>query len=220
MNYQITDIQPQKKNPKRVNIFLDGSYAFAVSLESKIINKLKINEELNQEKIQKLIFDDQVERLYDKAVRFLSFRPRSEKEIRDNLLQKLRLTDKGEEEKKNFENSIKEVLKKLQKIGQIDDREFANWWVEQRTRFKKTSPRIIKAELFKKGINKETIEEIFSKSEIDPFQIGLEAAEKKVKSYQKLEPRVFKEKMSRFLASKGFDWEVVKRVVDTLLKKE
>ena len=94
---QITNIEPQKKNPKRVNIFIDGEFAFGISLESKIINKLRINDELNEEKTQRLIFDDQVERLYEKAIKFLSYRPRSEKEIKDNLLQKLWKTDKGEE---------------------------------------------------------------------------------------------------------------------------
>lgn len=148
---EITEIEQQKKNPKRVNVFLDGKFSFAVSVESKIVNKLKTGERLSPQKVQKLIFDDQVERLYDKAIKFLSYRPRSEKEVRDSLLLKLRLTDKGEEEKKNFEHSIEEAIKKLEKIGQIDDREFASWWVEQRTKFKKTSPRVVKLELLKKG---------------------------------------------------------------------
>lgn len=216
----ISDIQPQKKNPKRVNVFVDGSFSFAVSLESKIINKLKVNANISQSQTRKLVFEDQVERLYDKAIKFLSFRPRSEKEIRDNLLQKLRQTDIGEEEKKNFERSIEEVIKKLKKIGQIDDRAFASWWIEQRTKFKKTSPRLIKSELFKKGIKKEIIEDLFSGIEINPFELALEAGKKKLGNYQKYDKKIFREKMSRFLASKGFDWEVVKKVVDTLGKEE
>ncbi len=217
---QITDIQPQKKNPKRVNIFLDGSFAFGISRESKIINKLNVQDELSDTFVQRLIFNDQIERLYEKAIKFLSYRPRSEKETRDNLLQKLKLTDKGEEEKKNFQKSIDQVLQKLRKLELLNDREFTVWWVEQRTKFKKTSPRIIKSELFKKGIDKEIIEEILNKAEIDPFQLALSAAQKKLSSYQKLEKREFQEKMGRFLASRGFDWEIVKRVVDTLSKEE
>ena len=216
---QISDIQLQKKNPKRVNIFVDGKYAFGISRELKIINKLQINTEINQENIEKLVFADQVERLYEKAIKFLSFRPRSEKEVHDNLLQKLKLTDKGEEEKNNFERSISEVIKKLKKLGLINDSEFAVWWVEQRTKFKNTSPRIIKSELFKKGINKEIIEEILIESQVDPFQLAVEAGRKKLNSFKKLDERTFKEKMNRFLASRGFDWEIVKRAVDTLIKE-
>lgn len=216
---QITDIQTQKKDPKRVNIFLDGEFAFGVSLESKIVNKLKIDEQITSEQIQKLIFDDQVERLYERAITFLSFRPRSEKEVRDNLLQKLWRSDKGEDEKKNFESSVSEVLEKLKKLKFIDDLEFAKWWVEQRTKFKKISPRIIKSELFKKGINKEVVETVFNSVEIDPVSLAFDAAKKKFSSYQKFEPKIFREKMSRFLSSKGFDWEVVKKVVDTYAVK-
>ena len=217
---QITDIEPQKKNPKRVNIFLDEKFAFGVSLESKIINHLKVSEQLTPKRVDELIFQDQVERLYEKAIKFLSYRPRSEKEIKDNLLQKLWKTDKGEEEKKNFEDSISEVIKKLKKIGQIDDAEFARWWVEQRTRFKKTSPRILKAELLKKGIKKELIDQIFSEISINPLDLALETARKKLKNYQNTNPKTFREKMSRFLAAKGFDWEVIKKTVDTLVEKE
>lgn len=216
----ISDIQPGKRNPKRVNVYLDGQFAFAISRESKIINKIRIGESLTTEKIEDLIFADQVERLYEKAIKFLSYRPRSEKEIRDNLLQKLKLTDKGEEEKKNFSKSIEQVLQKLRKLELLNDREFTVWWVEQRTKFRKSSPRIIKSELFKKGIDKEIIEQVLAEAEIDPFQLALEAAKKKLSSYQKLPPRDFREKMGRFLGSKGFDWIVIKRVVDTLQKEE
>lgn len=216
---QITDIQPQKKDPKRVNIFLDGEFAFGVSLESKIVNKLKINEQITSEQVQKLIFNDQVERLYERAIKFLSFRPRSEKETRDYLLQKLWKIDKGEEEKKNFERSVTNVVEKLKKLKFLNDLEFASWWVEQRTKFKKSSPRSIKSELFKKGIDREIVEEVIESSEVDPVSLALEAAKKKLQSYQKYDTKIFRAKMSRFLASKGFDWEVVKKVVDTYAVK-
>jgi len=217
---QITDIQPGKRDPKRVNVYLDGKFAFAVSQELKILNKLQINGQITQENLEKLIFEDQTNRLFEKALKFLSFRPRSKKEIKDNLIQKLRLTDKGEEEKKTFEKSVENVLKKLEKIGQINDAEFANWWVEQRTRFKKASQRIIKSELLSKGLDRDTIETALTKIEIDPVQTATEAAQKKLSSYQKLEPKDFKIKLSRYLGARGFDWEVIKKVVDTLSKKE
>ncbi len=217
---QITDIQTQKKNPKRVNIFLDGSFAFGISRESKIVNKVQINENLTSEKIEKLIFDDQVERLYEKAIKFLSYRPRSEKEVRDNLLQKLKLTDKGDEEKKNFEKSIAEVINKLKKLNLLNDLEFTSWWVEQRTKFKKSSPRIIRSELFRKGIDKETIDEVLSDFDSDPYELALAVGRKKAVSYKRFSEKESREKTGRFLASKGFDWEVIKRVVDTITKEE
>ncbi len=216
---QITDIQPQKKTPTRVNIYLDGEFAFGLSQEQKILNHVKIGDNLDQKKVDDLIFLDQTDRLYEKALKFLSFRPRSRREIHDNLIQKLKLTDKGEDEKKNFEKSVESVLKRLEKIGQINDTEFATWWVDQRTRFKKSSPRIIKSELFQKGIDKEIIDQVLAERTAEPLQTATQAAQKKLSSYKNLEPSEFKIKMGRYLASKGFDWEIIKKVVDTISDK-
>ncbi len=216
---QITDIQSQKKTPTRVNVYLDGEFAFGVSQEQKILHKLKIGDNLDQKQIDAVIFADQTDRLFEKAIKFLSFRPRSRKEIHDNLLQKLRLTDKGDEEKKTFEKSIESVLKRLEKIGQINDTDFATWWVDQRTRFKKASPRIIKSELFQKGIDKEIIDQVLQENTVSPLETATAAAQKKLSSYQKLDSAEFKIKMGRYLAARGFDWEIIKKVVDTLSKK-
>ena len=226
---QITDIQPGKKDPKRVNVFLDGEFAFAVSLEAKIVNKLQINQELSDEKIAKLIQQDQLERLTNQALRFLSFRPRSEKEVRNYLIQKLKLSDQGGEEKQNFEKSIRLVIEKLKHLGQINDEDFAKWWVEQRNRFRPKGSRVIKLELLQKGIDRETIEKVTPLRPFDSAQgyagqvneldLATTAALKKISSYQKLEQREFKIKMGQFLARKGFDWVTIKKVVDTFLEK-
>ncbi|HEY4694671.1 MAG TPA: RecX family transcriptional regulator [Candidatus Nanoarchaeia archaeon] len=216
----ITDIQPGKKDPRRVNVYLDGQFAFAVSLEIKILNKLKIGEQVSQKKVEELIFADQTDRLFEKAIKFLSYRPRSQREISNYLLQKLRLSDKGEEEKKSFEKSVESVLKRLEKIGQINDREFTTWWVEQRTKFRKASPRIIKSELFQKGVEKDIIDEVLKENTADPLETAKQAAQKKLSAYKNLNAKEFRLKMSRYLASKGFDWEIIKKVVDSLSRKE
>jgi len=220
---QITDIQPGKKDPKRVNVYLDGEFAFAVSLESKVINKLQINQEISEEKTHELIQQDQLERLTNQALRFLSFRPRSEKEVRNYLIQKLKFSDQGEEEKQNFEKSISRVIEKLKHLGQVNDEEFAKWWVEQRNRFRPKGSRIIKLELLQKGVDKELISEVLrsyqSGGEQGQLNLAINAALKKISSYQKLEQREFKIKMGQFLARKGFDWETIKKVVDTLEEK-
>ncbi len=216
---KITQIQPQKKRDDRVNIFLDGGYAFAVSLEIRIVNKLQLDQELSDEKVQELIFQDQVERLTNQALKFLSFRPRSEKEIRDQLLRKLRFSDKGEEEKKNFEKSLDAVLEKLKRLKQVDDREFAKWWVDQRIRFKSVSPRVIKSELFAKGISKETIEEVLEGGQEPEEKVAAAALQKKLKSWSKLDRDEFREKATTFLVRKGFSWETIKKVVDSSTEK-
>ena len=218
---KITDIALQKKNPKRVNVFLEGEFAFGISLDLRFEKKLEIGKNLTEKQIASLVEADQVERLLNKSLKFLSFRPRSEKEIRDHLLWKGKLKDidKSDSEKAEYEKSIERVISKLKKIGQVDDKGFAKWWVEQRQSFKQIGVRAIKVELFQKGIDKDTVSELLDESdESKEVELAVKASSKKIQSYKKLEPQEFRIKMGQYLARRGFGWNTIKKVVDTLSK--
>lgn len=217
---KVTDIQPQKKNPLRENIFLNGEFAFGISAELRFLSKIHIYDILTQTQVEKLIQKDQIARIVEKSLKFLSYRPRSEKEIFDHLLYKGKLTElETEFEKKTYKKNIIEAIAYLKKHKQIDDRQFAIWWVESRRKFKKAGDQVIRQELFIKGINKELVTELLNEMESDPFELAMGAAKKKMISYQRLEPREFKIKMGQYLSRRGFSWEIISRVVDTLLKK-
>ena len=188
---QITKISPQKRK-KRVQVLKEGEF----------------------------------QKIYDKVLRFLSFRPRSEKEIKDYLA------------KKGVGGQIKKmVIKKLKRVKLLDDKKFAWWWIEQREGFRPSGRRLLEQELRKKGVGRETVEEIltnfFQKEKeketwdtIAPrfyssfeYKLALKAAKKKLSRYQKLPPFKFRQKMGAFLSRRGFSWEVIKGVVDEILKK-
>lgn len=218
---KITDISQQKNNPKRVNVFLDGEFAFGISFDLRYVKKLEIGKNISEKQIQLIIRLDQIERLFNKALKFLSYRPRSEKEIRDHLLRKGRLIgiEKSEDEKEQYEKSVNLVIEKLKRVGQIDDNEFANWWVEQRKKFRIRGNRLIKMELLQKGVDKELIDEKLNRENKDEDLILAEkVALKKVVSYKRLDKNEFRIKMGQFLARRGFEWGVIKKVVDTLEK--
>lgn len=156
------------------------------------------------------------EKFYNKALKFLSYRPRSEKEVRENL------------QKKSFgrglgpsETAIELIIKKLKEQKFIDDEEFAKWWVESRTRFKPRGLRLIKIELKQKGIDSEIIEKILSNKDIEILNINgaKRLVEKKIKRYGGLSKEEIYQKLARFLAGKGFDWETIKQVIDETLGK-
>ena len=218
---KITDIALQKKNPKRVNVFLEGEFAFGISLDLRFEKKLEIGKNLTEKQIASLVEADQVERMLNKSLKFLSFRPRSEKEIRDHLLWKGKLKDidKSDSEKAEYEKSIEKVISKLKKIGQVDDKGFAEWWVEQRQSFKQIGVRAIKVELFQKGIDKDTVSELLDESdESKEVELAVKASSKKIQSYKKLDTQEFRIKMGQYLARRGFGWNTIKKVVDTLSK--
>lgn len=217
---KITDIRTQKKNNQRLNIYVNNDFGFGISLRLKFEKKLEIGQKITASHIQDMIAADQTERLENKALKFLAFRPRSEKEIRDHLLRKGRITEiKSEFEKSQYERSIEEVIIKLKKIRQIDDFEFSKWWLEQRYNFNPRGEPILKAELRSKGIETNIIDELLQNDTELQIQLATKAAEKKTKLYRKLEEREFRDKISQFLARRGFSWTIVKQVVDTVSKK-
>jgi len=113
-------------------------------------------------------------------------------------------------------NIIDTVIDRLERLGYLNDLEFAKWWVEQRQTHSPRGARLIKSELFQKGMAQEVIEEVLSEDEEGEVEQALKAAKKKLRSYQKLNHREFKQKMGQYLARRGFDWEVIKETLDHL----
>ncbi|MBI1919250.1 RecX family transcriptional regulator [Candidatus Microgenomates bacterium] len=153
---------------------------------------------------------DLFQKFYDRALRFLSYRPRSEKEIADFLAKK-----------KVTPVVVAKILKKLKEQNLVNDREFTKWWVEQRTKFRPRGLRVIKMELKQKGIKPELIEKIISN---DQFLISNKEAVKKliikkITNYKGLPKRELYHKLSQFLLRRGFDWDTVKNAVDDSLGK-
>ncbi|MEK7450999.1 MAG: regulatory protein RecX [Patescibacteria group bacterium] len=154
---------------------------------------------------------EEFEKFYNKALKFLSYRPRSEKEIRDKLFQK-----------KASSEVIEKVIQKLKEQKFIDDEEFAKLWIESRNRSKPRSLRLIKLELKRKGITEEQIESGIKNQE-SGIKTDLEQAkslvEKRIKRLRSLDRQKIYEKLGRFLASKGFGWDTIKQSIDEVLNE-
>ena len=147
------------------------------------------------------------ERYYNLSLRFLSYRPRSEKEVIDYL-----------RKKKISENVISQIMAKLSEYKFIDDKKFTQFWIEQRTKFKHKPTWVIKLELRQKGINQELIEEVLSTID-DTKDADLisakKLAEKKLDFYRNLEPSKRREKVISFLLRKGFSYDIVKKILSS-----
>ncbi len=215
----ITSIEPQKKKPDRFNVFVDGKFAFGLDAETLVKSGLRIGQEISEKEIKKLVFENETNKLVEKALRFLSFRPRSEREVRDHIRKKFRISDFGF--RISVDQVIDNVIDRLKHLGYLNDLEFARWWIEQRQTHRPRGARLIRSELFQKGIAQEIIEQVLSEDEESEVEQALKTAQKKLRSYQKLDPREFKQKMGQYLARSGFDWEVIKETLDHLrgLKK-
>lgn len=205
----ITQIKPQK-NKKRFNVFIDEKFAFGLDAETLVKESLKENQEVSPERIKELVKENELQINLDKVFNFISYRPRSQKEISNFLNKK----DLGEETKLA-------IIKKLEDLGMVDDLKFSQWWLEQRQTFRPEGRRLLSIELRNKGISKEVIEQVLGdqKEENEP-ETAKKLLEKKVGRWQNLSPLEFKKKASEFLLRRGFSWEVVKEAVANFLRKE
>jgi regulatory protein len=198
---KITAISVQKKNPNRVNITLDGEFAFGVARITAAW--LKVGDELSEEKIAKLIADDLREWAYQQTMLFLSYRARSEKEIRQNLLKH-----------EIPEEVIEETLERLRQAGLANDNEFARMWVENRNTFRPRSKKALAIELRQKGLNDEAIQD--SLSGVDEEALAYEAGLKRATRFKDLEWSEFRKKLSEFLARRGFSYSVIAPIVSKI----
>src|SRR3989344_6936070 len=129
---QITAIEPQKRKQGRFNIFVDGKFSFGVDEKILVDENLKVGKNLTQKQIEETIVAAQLGKILDQVYNFLSFRPRSRKEIVQYL-----------ERKKIGEGEKILVLKKLEKMGFINDAEFAKFFAESRVKFRPKGKKLI-----------------------------------------------------------------------------
>ncbi|MFC2064107.1 RecX family transcriptional regulator [Chloroflexota bacterium] len=201
MGKEITAIEIQKKDRKRVSIYLDGEFGFGLS--GILATWLKTGQELSDEKIEELIEEDQLEKAYQKALHFISYRPRSILEVVNNL--------NGKEISSVI---IDKVIEKLQNNNILDDKVFAKVWIENRNDFHPRSRFALRMELKKKGIPEEIIENELQS--VDEEKLAYKAGRKYSNRLKKLELPLFRKKLSSFLARKGFAYSIIYPVVEKL----
>jgi regulatory protein len=196
--HKITGIQVQQKNNQRVNIFLDGHYAFG--LRRIVAAWLVVGQEITDEKIAELRYEDTIEEAFQTAMRQLEHRPRSETEIQKKLLEK-----EYPDEVRNH------VVLRLKQTGLLNDRQFSKTWIENRNEFRPRSKKALAYELRLKGLDSELIDEALEC--VNDELLAYEAASRYSRRLSQLQWPEFRLKLINFLSRKGFDYETSKNVV-------
>lgn len=200
----ITALEYQQKRPDRVNVYLDGAFGFALAESVVQEAGLRRGMPLEPADIQDLLDRDGARRAYDAALVFLSYRPRSEAEIRRNL-----------EGKRYAPERIEEALAKLRRVGLVDDAEFVRYWIENRDTFSPRGGRALRAELRAKGVGDEELRAAFAEGR-DEVAGAYAAGERKARQLRGLDRRTFRERLGAYLARRGFSYEAIAPVVDRL----
>ena len=196
----ITAIQKQKRR-LRADIYLDGVYAFTLSLDLVVERRLVVGEELSPETRRDLEVEDQRRGAIESALRSLAIMPRSEKELRDRL------------KRRGYPRpAVDAAVTRMQELGYLDDAVFARFFVEARQASTPRSRRALAFELGRKGIDRELVSETIAT--LSDAEAAYDAAQRRLRSLRNLERQDFNRRLGSFLASRGFSYSIARATTD------
>lgn len=199
----ITLLERQQKHQGRVNVYLDGEFAFGLNeLDAATLRK---GQTLSDAEIAALQAKDQVQRSTEKAIQLLAYRPRSTQEIRQHLTQKGTAPD-----------IVEAALQRLSDQGYLDDEAFARFWIENRTAFKPLGPQALHYELRQKGVAANIIQDLLAEL-VDVEDAAYRAAHSQLRRLRGQTRHVFTQKLGQFLQRRGFSYAAAAAVIRRLI---
>ena len=198
----ITRIEEQSRTRKhlgaRVNVFIDDKFSFALDAKLAQQSALQTGVVISQSTLSHLLQEDGAAKAYAKAIYFMGYRPRSEREIRERLKR-----DEWPDE------IIDSVVERLREEKVLNDAQFAATWVENRSLFKPRGAYALRQELRGKGVARDEIEAALPNSD-EESENALAALATKRRTWERLEGREREQKMIQFLQRRGFNYSVAR----------
>ena len=204
---RITAIEKQGKKPNRRSIFINGKFALGVDASVVLDLGLQVGQQMTEEKLQAIVRAELAAKAWHKALRLLEYRPRSKKEIVRRL------------ETAGFaEDIIEETLTRLEQAGLVDDLEFSKSWVSHRLTENAIGKTRIRWELRQKGVPTEVIEEAVSAIGTDTeYQLAMDTAKRRWERDKDLDLNSKRRRLASYLRRRGFDWDVITKVMNELV---
>ena len=205
-------IRVVKKGKSDLTIYFDNDSVLFLAVEVFLKSGLKKGDEISEDRFSLLIEQNKLFHIKQRAFRLLGRRQHSSSELRRKLWNK------------DYEQKlIDEVIEDLKKNGYLDDKEFIRAFVAEKSKSKNWSIKKIKSELIKSGLASKLIDEHLSTQPSDSdFENAIKLAKKKYESLIKrnLDPKELRNKLSTYLFSKGFDYDLIKDVCNKLIKTD
>jgi regulatory protein len=196
----ITALVQQQHNRERVSVFIDGDFAFGLNILDAA--QLQRGQRLTQGAIDELVRQDTLVEAANRAAEFLAYRPRSTQETR-TWLAKRGLS----------EADCEAVIDRLGRLGYLDDRAFARYWVENRLTFRPMGGRGLRYELRQKGIAADLTNEVLAEL-LDEGEAAYAAASKRLRRYQGATETEFRTAIGSYLLRRGFSYETANAALD------
>jgi len=204
---KITALRAGRGREKRVNVFLDERFAFSLGAEVVMKEGLQVGQELSTGQVELLTGSDRRQRCLNAAYRYLSYRPRSESEVREKL------------QRRGFDGDCTEAaISRLREQGLVDDAAFAQFWKENRESFSPRSQRLTRLELKRKGVGSDVIEQVTA--DVDDGDSAYRAALGKVRRLPLSDYQGFRRRLGEYLRRRGFNYEVINHTVERVWQEQ
>ncbi|UCZ54094.1 recombination regulator RecX [Bacillus shivajii] len=205
---QVSKMTASKRKKGRYHIYVNrGSgeeYAVTISEDIFVKQHLKKGMELSEEDIETLRKEDTLDKAFQRALNFLSYRMRSEQEVYRYLL-----------DQEATEEEAAQMMDRLRDLNLLDDEAFAASFVRTKKNTQKKGPYVIEQELYQKGISQRHVDNaMLEYTEEEQFDHAVSAAEKKQKSYRSDSKQQRKKKLVQFLVQRGFSQSMAQRAVE------
>jgi len=206
---RITALEPQVNNPERINLFVDGRFLLGVNAAIVLQMGLRLEQELLSDQLEQLRSEEAEQQAVDRALNYLSYRPRSREEVRRYLRRK-----------ETPPEIIEAALERLDRLDFVNDRTFAGFWIESREQFSPRGARALKNELRMKGVERDVVDELVDDKQDE--ERALRAGRKKAMSLvnvPNIDYATFRNRLGSFLQRRGFGYQVTTRTVRALWKE-
>ena len=197
---RVTAIEKQRRK-NRLNLFLDGRFALGLSTDVAAQVSLRVGDEVDGDRLLALRETEARADAMSAALRLLSYRPRSETELRQ------RLARRGAPPA-----LVDSTIERLLELGLVDDAAFARSWVESRERASPRGQRLLRQELRAKGVNSDASRELVEG--VDDAEAALRASARRAASLSGLPQAEFRRRLGDFLRRRGFDYETIRLTVE------
>lgn len=201
----ITSIEPQVRDDARMNIAINGEFAFGLHADIVLEHHLREGQRLDAELITQLLAEDEIKKATMAALNLIAFRPRASGELRTKL-----------REKGYTATAASAAVVRMQELGYLNDADFADRWIENRQEHRPRSRKLLLQELREKGIDSEIIADVMAETEIDEVSDALALAEKKAAGMMALDVATRQRRLSGFLARRGYGYDVIRQVLEQI----
>jgi regulatory protein len=204
---KVTAIRAGRRQGKRVNVFLDGRFAFSLEAEVAVKQGLGVGQELSEGDVEALTRSDLFQRCLNAALRYLDYRPRSEIELRERL------------RRRGFNgDNVEAVVARLRERGLVDDLAFAQFWKDNRQSFRPRSRWLTALELRQKGVADDIINQVVA--DVDDEDSAYRAAQSRAHHLPSSDYQGFHHRLSEYLKRRGFGYRVITHTVERLWQEQ